>query len=258
MSGVGARERTMPLLHGLRRELAGLFELFFPPACPLCGVLLKRDGNPLFCSACLAGMKPVPSPRCPRCLLPYPAVDGHDHLCQDCLLNPPPFAAVTSVALYEDRLSQAVQRFKYRGTFSLDRPLGHLLADAMETGPAFSRPRLLVPVPLHVSRLRRRGYNQSLLLARVLGRRWRVPVSPRLLVRTRETIPQQGLKAAERRRNLKGAFRVRKPLEGETVLLVDDVMTTGATVRECSRVLLEAGAGRVEVAVLGRARLHGT
>ncbi len=247
----------MPLLYGLRRELAGLFELFFPPACPLCGVLLERDGTPLFCSACLAGMKPVLSPRCPRCLLPYPGANGHDHLCQDCLLDPPPFAAVTSVALYEDSLRQAVQRFKYRGAFSLDRSLGGLLADALETDPASGRSDLLVPVPLHVSRLRRRGYNQSLLLARVLGRRWRVPVHSRLLVRTRPTIPQQGLKAAERRRNLKGAFRVRKPLDGEAVLLVDDVMTTGATARECSRVLLEAGAGRVEVAVLGRARLHG-
>jgi ComF family protein len=247
----------MPLLHSLRRELTGLFELFFPPACPLCGVLLDKDGSPVFCPACLAGMQPVVSPHCPRCLLPYPAVDGHDHLCQACLLDPPPFSAVTSVALYEDCLRQAVQRFKYRGAFSLDRPLGRLLAAALEADPAAGRPDLLVPVPLHVSRLRRRGYNQSLLLARGLGRRWRVPVPARLLVRTRPTIPQQGLKAAERRRNLKGAFRIRKPLDGETVLLVDDVMTTGATARECSRVLLEAGAGRVAVAVLGRARLHG-
>jgi ComF family protein len=247
----------MPLLRVLRRELTGFFELFFPPACSLCGVLLEKNGNPFFCSACLAGMKPVLSPRCPRCLLPYPGADGHDHLCQDCLLGPPPFSSVTSVALYEDSLRQAVQRFKYRGAFSLDRPLGRLLAAALETGPADGHPDLLVPVPLHASRLRRRGYNQSLLLARVLARRWRVPVPARLLVRTRSTVPQQGLKAAERRRNLKGAFRVRKPLDGETVLLVDDVMTTGATARECSRVLLEAGAARVEVAVLGRARLHG-
>jgi ComF family protein len=247
----------MSLLHGLHRELAGLFDLFFPPACPLCGCLLERDGSPLFCSACLAGMNPVLSPRCPRCLLPYPGADGSDHLCQTCLLYPPPFAAVTSVALYDDQLAQAVQRFKYRGAFSLDRPLGCLLAAALEAEPADGRPDLLVPVPLHVSRLRRRGYNQSLLLARVLGSRWRVPVPARLLVRTRATIPQQGLKAVERRRNLKGAFQVRKSLDGETVLLVDDVMTTGATARECSQMLLEAGAGRVEVAVLGRARLHG-
>jgi ComF family protein len=247
----------MPLPHSLRRELAGLIELFFPAACPLCGVLLGADKSAPFCCACLSGMPPVLSPYCPRCQLPYPAVTGTDHLCQICLLEPPLFAGVTSVALYEDRLRLAVQRFKYQGAFTLDRPLGRLLADALEAGGTDSRPDLLVPVPLHVSRLRQRGYNQSLLLARVLGRLWRLPVLFRLLVRTRPTVPQQGLKAVERRRNLKGAFLASRPLAGESVLLVDDVMTTGATARECSRVLLEAGAGRVAVAVLGRARLHG-
>jgi ComF family protein len=115
---------------------------------------------------------------------------------------------------------------------------------------------LIVPVPLHPTRLRLRTYNQSLLLAVVLGRQLRTPVARRLLTRTRATPPQQGLPAEIRRRNLRGAFALRQKLIGDRVLLVDDVLTTGATVRECGRILREGGAAEVAVAVIGRARLH--
>jgi ComF family protein len=133
--------------------------------------------------------------------------------------------------------------------------LAGLLATVLERDGSL-RPDLLIPVPLHYSRLRERTYNQALLLARVLGRRWRQPVLPRLLVRSRPTPQQQGLKAEVRRQNLKGAFALNRQLNGERVLLIDDVVTTGATVRECSRVLLEGGAGEVVVAVLARARRY--
>jgi ComF family protein len=151
-------------------------------------------------------------------------------------------------------LRAAVQRFKYEGAIVLDRPLAGLLAKVLEEDAL--RPDLIIPVPLHYSRLRERTYNQALLLARVLGRRWRLPVLPRLLVRSRPTPQQQGLKAEVRRKNLKGAFALNRKLNGERVLLIDDVVTTGATVRECSRVLIEGGAGEVSVAVLARARRH--
>ncbi|MEZ4599796.1 MAG: ComF family protein [Syntrophotaleaceae bacterium] len=246
----------MSLLQNFRRELSGLIDLLLPPACPLCGGLLNQGGRQNFCTACMQGIHPVSPPHCPRCLLPYPSQEGSDHLCQSCLLDPPSFAMVNSVGLYEDSLRQAIHRFKYRGVFSLDRPLGILLAAALESLGPDPAPDLLIPVPLHASRLRQRGYNQSLLLARVLGRRWKKPVPTRLLVRKRPTMPQQGLKAADRLRNLKGAFEVRFPIDGQSVLLIDDVMTTGATARECARTLLKAGAREVSVAVLGRARLH--
>ncbi len=249
----------MLLLRSLRHELSGLLELFFPTTCPWCGTLPAHQDEQNFCLSCSQDIQPVSSPYCPRCLLPYPPDKGHNHLCQSCLLEPPPFLKVESVGLYQGALRQAVHRFKYRGEFSLDRSLGNLMGKALETStssPTF-RADLLVPVPLHQKRLRERGYNQSLLLARVLGCRWKIPVSSRFLVRIRPTLPQQGLKAAERRRNLRGAFQVRGSLDGEKVLLIDDVMTTGATAHECSRSLLTAGAGEVCVAVLGRARLHG-
>jgi ComF family protein len=151
-------------------------------------------------------------------------------------------------------LRQAVHHFKYRGAVDLDRPLGKLLAAATKEPESTPRPDLLVPVPLHKSRMRERTYNQSLLLAKALGKEWRLPVSARLLVRTRATLPQQGLSAQLRRDNMKGAFALSSPLAGERILLIDDVLTTGATANECSRVLLEGGAAEVAVAVLGRAR----
>jgi ComF family protein len=111
----------------------------------------------------------------------------------------------------------------------------------------------VIPVPLHRARLRSRGYNQALQLARQIGRQLDVPVAADLLRRTRATAPQQGLTAAARHGNLRGAFAVHRPLGGQRVLLVDDVMTTGTTARECAAALRAAGAASVDVAVLGRA-----
>jgi ComF family protein len=239
----------------LHAELCGLIDLLFPPACPLCGS--ESGGRPpfYFCPDCLSGIHPLGSPCCPRCALPYTTEEGSDHLCESCLRDAPPFSRVVALGIYEETLRTAVQRFKYEGAIVLDRPLAGLLATVLERDGPF-RPDLLIPVPLHHSRLRERTYNQALLLARVLGRRWRQPVLPRLLVRSRPTPQQQGLKAEVRRQNLKGAFALNRQLNGERVLLIDDVVTTGATVRECSRVLLEGGAGEVVVAVLARARRY--
>lgn len=236
-------------------EFYGLLDLLLPPACPLCGSDFAARPPLFFCPDCLSGVHPLTSPCCPRCALPFATEDGSDHLCESCLRDEPPFSRVAALGIYEESLRLAVQRFKYEGAIVLDRPLGRLLAASLERDDAF-RPDLLIPVPLHLSRLRERTYNQSLLLARVLGRRWRLPVPPRLLVRVRPTPQQQGLKAEVRRQNLKGAFALKRKLSGERVLLIDDVVTTGATVRECSRVLLEGGAGEVAVAVLARARRH--
>lgn len=239
----------------LRAEFRGLLDLLFPPACPLCCADLAAASPSGFCPDCLAGIHPLTSPCCPRCALPYATENGSDHLCETCLRDEPPFNRVTTIGIYEETLRLAVQRFKYEGAVVLDRPLGGLMAETLERAGAV-RPDLLIPVPLHGSRLRERTYNQALLLTRVLGRRWQLPTPPRLLVRTRPTPPQQGLKAEMRRQNLRGAFAMRRPLDGERVLLIDDVLTTGATVRECSRILLAGGAGEVSVAVLARARRH--
>lgn len=236
-------------------EFRGLFDLLFPPACPLCDFDLIATSQASLCHGCLSGIHPIASPCCPRCALPYAAEDGSDHLCETCLREAPAFQRVSAIGLYEENLRHAVQRFKYEGAIILDRPLAKLLAEAVEQDGS-NTPDLLIPVPLHLSRLRERTYNQALLLAQALGRRWGRPVRSRLLVRNRPTPPQQGLRAEVRRQNLRGAFTLQGSLAGEKVLLVDDVMTTGATARECSRILLDGGAGEVRIAVLARARRH--
>jgi ComF family protein len=241
----------LTILHRVRREFSGLLDLLLPPACPLCGHEQRRDG---LCPDCLRGFHPIVTPCCPRCFLPYPAEEGTDHLCEACLREEPSFAWAQALGVYEETLRKAIQHFKYQGAVNLDRPLGLLLAAALEEKAGRFRPDLLIPVPLHQTRLRERTFNQSLLLARVLGKRWHAPVTARFLARIRATPPQQGLKAQIRRHNMKGAFALRGNVAGKRILLVDDVLTTGATVRECSRVLLEGGAAEVAVAVLGRAR----
>lgn len=239
----------------LRRELIGLADLCFPSVCPLCRQTLQA--TTLFCPTCLGGIVPVISPRCSCCDLPFAALDGGDHLCQSCLQDPPPFLWAKSVGLYDGTLRRAVRKFKYEGDFNLDRSLAALMEKTLQGALEDFCPDLLLPVPLHIDRLRQRSYNQALLLANFLGRSWRLPVASRLLLRIRPTPPQIGFKAAQRRRNLRGAFALSRPLQGERVLLVDDVMTTAATARECSRTLLDGGASAVAVAVLARARLRG-
>lgn len=243
----------MSLWVAVRAEVNGLFDFFLPPACPLCGIELAANIHPSqLCYRCLGEIVPIRSPRCPRCSLPYPTENGTDHLCESCLRLEPTFAWVTALGLYGGALRTAIHRFKYQEAIFLDRPLGLLLAAAVTAERPDFRPDLLLPVPLHGTRLRRRTYNQALLLARRLGRNWRVPVPPRLLVRSRPTAPQQGLVLEARRRNLRGAFSLTSEVKGKKILLIDDVLTTGATADECCRVLRDGGAGEIGVAVLGR------
>jgi ComF family protein len=148
-------------------------------------------------------------------------------------------------------LAAAIQDLKYRRHRAVAATLGTLLAEHYP----FAEDALLVPVPLHRSRLRTRGFNQALLLARALGRRRGLPVVAKALARVRATTAQSGLGASERRRNLQGAFVVRRPgaIRGHSVVLIDDVLTTGATADGCARALRAAGATTVDVYTVGRA-----
>jgi len=239
--------------HILQSEALGLFNLFFPSSCLLCGTVHKKSTPKSFCTRCLDKIPPLLPPFCPRCALPYPAEEGSIHLCGECIREEPAFVSVYAAGIYEDVLRRAVHRFKFQGRSELDRPLARLLADKLLQAEDFS-PELIVPVPLHPSRLRERTYNQALLLARCLGQMLEIPVVPRLLMRTRPTPSQQGLRAGERRLNQKGAFSLRGSMTGRRILLVDDVLTTGATIRECARVLQHGGALEIRVSVLARAR----
>lgn len=154
------------------------------------------------------------------------------------------------MGIYESSLRHAIHQFKFNGKVGLDRPLGRLLEHAISRDLKID---LVVPVPLQQKRLQQRSYNQALLLAREVARIRRWPLHHNLLAKVRETESQQGLTAGERVKNLRGAFQLQEPLSGQNILLIDDVMTTGATVAACSQVLIAGGAAEVVVAVIGRA-----
>lgn len=233
-------------------------DLLFPPFCPLCGVRLGEGRRGPLCAACWADLERLVPPYCPTCGRPQPRFEGESpaegSLCEPCRRRPPLFAYARAVALYGDRVRQAVHALKFRGKTALVGPLGDLMAEAGRAMVPVEALDCLVPVPLHPSREAERGFNQSELLARRVGRRWGVPVEPALLRRRRVTRPQTDLTAEERQANVRDAFRVRRPgvVEGRHLLLVDDVFTTGATASECARILLRAGAARVGVLTVAR------
>lgn len=232
-------------------NLARLLYLLLPPACPLCAGTLPFPVQGPLCPTCMAGVLPLPPAHCPHCALPY--VDSGAtaaHLCSRCLLEPPVYRATYAAGLYQQQLRLAVQHFKFHQRPGLDRCLGTLLERAL---PKDLPSDLVIPVPLHPARLRQRTYNQALLLAREIGRRRRLEVADTLLIKACETVPQQELNARQRWHNLRDVFRLQQQVRGRHVLLVDDVMTTGATAASCSRVLLDGGAAEVRVAVVGRA-----
>lgn len=195
----------------------------------------------------------MPSGRCSRCALPFPATSSSGHLCADCVRQLPPFTAVYAAGLYEGALKRALLRFKYNGAVDLDQSLAKLLQLQL---PPLNGDEIIVPVPLHSQRLRSRSYNQALLLARALAQNLQLSLEQAMLKRTVDSHSQQGLDARQRALNLRGAFTCAHRLDGRTLLLIDDVMTTGATVSVCSRALLDAGAERVIVAVIARAARH--
>ena len=238
----------------LRNTLQASLDLLLPPACLLCGHRLDPDGDKTsFCRDCLTGMTPLGEAHCRRCAQPYPILEAADHLCGNCLQQPPPFSCIYAAGRYQGGFSDAINRLKYRNQLSLAAPLGRRLAAALSGIGAESRPEVVIPVPLHPSRLRQRGYNQAMELSRSVGRAFNCPIAPLLLQRVRHTPPQQGLSAAERRGNLRNAFRLTRSVHNQVILLIDDVMTTGETVRECSRALRNGGAAEVMVAVVARA-----
>ncbi len=234
----------------IKKFLLSLLRIFFPPACPLCGTTFKNDYSDTFCTECLNGFNALPRAHCPRCSLPFTGQSNSAHVCGRCITSPPDYAKVYAVGLFEASLRHSIHQFKFNGRVGLDRPLGRLLEQAVASDLEVD---LVVPVPLQRKRLRQRCYNQALLLAREVARIRKWPLHDSLLVKVRETVSQQGLSAGERVRNLHGAFQLQEELSGQKILLIDDVMTTGATVAACSQVLIKGGASEVYVAVIGRA-----
>ena len=220
---------------------SSLFSILLPPVCTLCNENLIEE---VLCVECRKKFEheQLSGPCCQVCSEPYATQSALNHTCGPCASSAPPFVSAKSLYLYKGAVLEALHRLKYSGDTSTARPLGRLLSQAiveMDINPA-----MLLPIPLHIGRLRKRSFNQSLLIARVCARTLSVPLDFKGLRRVRDTGPQVGLNRAERARNMKGAFELLHPetYYGERVLLVDDVYTTGATMRECAKLLKDAGA----------------
>jgi ComF family protein len=184
--------------------------------------------------------------------MPFESKEGPERLCGECAASARPFESARSAALYDGAILDAVRLLKYHSRFEFVKPLSRLLVEALR-GHGIESDAVVMPVPLHEKKLRERCFNQSLLMARGVARAFSLGLDYTTLVRSRPTASQTGLKADERRENVRGAFIVIAPerVKGKTVLLVDDVYTTGSTIAECSKVLKKAGA-RTRVMTVAR------
>ncbi len=239
----------------MKEILNGIADLIFPPRCMTCGVVLKEHGALPFCPQCTAGIHFIRSPLCSLCGIPFPDTEGGDHLCGECLVTRRPYAVARAVGLYDETFLKAIHLFKYRGRIGIGKVLGKMMADFAGGIWDMNVFSVIIPVPLHRKRLRERGFNQAVILARQIAKHFALPLDFMTLKRAVSTAPQVGLGREDRSVNVRGAFAVRKPerVAGKTVLLVDDVSTTGSTLTECARTLLKAGADSVAVLTLAKA-----
>jgi len=249
--------RPAPAIGKARQAARGLWAAVWPERCPLCRALLEPGAPPSLCRSCMALIKPLAAPLCALCgrelsLASLPP----GQVCGYCNLGPPAYDAARSFAVYDGLLAQAIRAFKFHSDRSLLPALQELMLKADEAWLHAHDVDAVIPVPLHQARLRARGFNQAADLARPVARHRAVPLLGGALVRVRDTEPQYGLSIDQRRGNVKGAFSVDRPgrIQGKSIMLVDDIMTTGITLNESAKALKKAGAQKVVVLTLARTR----
>lgn len=229
--------------------------LLFPSSCQICEALLEKPGEKVVCRDCLNGLNGTNSPFCLCCGRFFDGA-GDPHLCANCLESRPPFTRHRSGARYDGVVKDLILLYKYRGFEVLSGVLVDFLIRSLgREEDLWSGVEAVVPVPLHPDKEKSRGFNQARLLAKRLGRQKNIPLMAGRLVKVRPTAAQTSLGVREREINLKGAFQVKKTagLKGKVVLLVDDVYTTGSTIRECSRALRKAGIKEVRAVTVAQA-----
>ncbi len=254
-----AQQRAVALA-ALLAILRNVFSVLFPSDCRLCNTPLNNISRIPVCPECLAAIVPVREPQCVVCsdrLFSAQLLMG-DGRCQNCRDLEPEFARAVCFGEYQGGLRGLVRLLKYERVLPVASVLGGMLAGVIEEllAGCSDKHLLLIPVPMHKNKRRERGFNQAELIARAAVKRLRpVELATNVMVRQRATVSQVGLSREERITNMRDAFRVRdrRLVRGRTVILVDDVMTTGTTLSECARVLKQAGAERVWAATLARA-----
>jgi ComF family protein len=254
----------------LRSPLDALSCALLPASCTLCGSLLPQLSSAPICNACWQEFPAISGPCC-ACrgdTLDQPADPESHPLCRLCRMAAPKFVRAVSFGLYEGRMKQAIHALKYGRIHPAARRLGAMLATAIgQLASEAPAEMLVIPVPLHRAKRSERGFNQASRLAEqalaILRKTypdWRLTLAPSTLVRFRPTQSQAGLNPRKRRLNMRGAFKVpdRAAVEGKDVLVIDDILTTGATARAAAQALMKAGAASVWVATLARARRFNT
>jgi len=230
---------------------ARLIDRLWPARCLVCGERGQAQRD--LCGACARSL-PWNRNACLRCAMPLPASPTATAavVCGDCLQHPPPLAQAHAAFVYARPLDRLLPRFKFHGDLAAGRLLAQLALDAFA---ACERPDALLAIPLHRARLRARGYDQALELARPLARALRIPLRHDALFRLRATAPQSRLDAPQRRRNLRDAFSIAQGAKAlpAHVVLVDDVMTTGATLHAAAKTLRRAGVERIDAWICARA-----
>jgi ComF family protein len=229
------------MARGWRERVVGMLRTTLPQTCALCAA---PTGTALICAACAGALPRLPQ-ACPRCALP----SGDGNLCGQCLAHPPAFDRSFAAFVYAFPLDRLVQSFKYRGTLAYAGWFAQAMLERRAEPPAAD---VLVPVPLARGRQRERGFNQALEIARPLSRWTGIPLAPAAARRVRDTPPQAALPWSERAQNIRGAFECAVDLTGRRVMVIDDVMTTGASLDEFAGTLKRAGAASVENWLIAR------
>ncbi len=235
-----------PLLKQSSRFLALLASMVYDSRCPVCDGKVGRVRTFPICCSCMDLARRYTGPACRLCAKPF--ASKYSDTCGDCLSTPPVLEGAMAYGLYTDPLVSAIHAMKFGGNRRLAVPLAQKLA-TMKLPQDIN---VIIPVPMAGGRLRHRGFNQSALMARELARLKGIPFKLHMLEKVRETAPQVGLSRRLRMNNLKGAFMAHSSVGGMSVLLLDDVITTGSTVRECAGALRRAGAASVTALSLAR------
>ncbi len=249
------KDMAYAILHWLQTAL----DFVFPAECVFCHKFLGDDRVVIFCKSCWSKIPFITEPVCPRCGRPYASEtvlrNNPNFVCGECRTTQVFFDRALATAYYKDMLKEAIHQFKFNQKAGLGKPLAQLMITHLPKEIDMQEYHAILPVPLHKTRQKQRGYNQSAILAKYISQDYQIPLMVNNLVRIRNTGSQALLKGQkERQENVKNAFRVKfpDPLHDNHIILIDDVLTTGATVNECSKMLKKTGVKSILVLTLSR------